>query len=215
MLVGINENKLKSLNEQLKDSEIFALDVALGDSINHIFEKTSSMLGNVSVIINIIPPYSRRIDGNPMPEDWDEETARDARICFLCCRSAYLSMSRSGGGSIINIVPSAGMKNLSGGNTGASVSGGILAMTETLAVDYAPSDVRVNAISLGVFKTDEYREIRTKQEAGFEKKLLRHIPLGRIGKPEEVAGVALFLASSDSSYITGVTIPVDGGYSIG
>ncbi|MCE1246142.1 MAG: SDR family oxidoreductase [Firmicutes bacterium] len=219
MLVGINHEHLNDLKTEISKNgsqvETFALDVALGDSINHIFEKTASLLGNVSVLVNIVLPFFHDGGEDVHTEKWDEDTARDARICFLCCRSAFAAMSGTGGGSIVNIAPATALKGLSGGNTMASVSGGIFAMTQTLAIDYAPSDVRVNAISLGVFKTDSYRDLREKRESEFEKKLLRHIPLGRLGKTDEIAKAAVFLGCSDSSYITGAMLPVDGGYSIG
>ena len=128
---------------------------------------------------------------------------------FLCAQAAAREMVKIGGGAIVNFSSHSGLLGSSGRAAYAASKGGIIAMTRVMAVDLAVHNIRVNAIAPGPIDVSRSR----KQHTGERREAWqRAVPLARYGRPEEVAGAALFLASDDASYMTGQTISVDGGF---
>lgn len=126
------------------------------------------------------------------------------------CREAAGVMARQGAGSIINVTSIAGPIARAGDAAYTTTKGALAAMTRALAAELGPQGVRVNAIAPGFFATETNQEMVA--DAGIQDWLIRRSSLGRWGQPPEVAGAAVFLASDASSYITGHTLAVDGGY---
>jgi 3-oxoacyl-[acyl-carrier protein] reductase len=140
--------------------------------------------------------------------DWDRILGVNLKGTFLCCRAVMGEMKRLKSGKIINIGSISG--KVGGIAVGAHYSAskaGVMCFTKSLARELAPFRVNVNAIAPGVIETDMTREIT----AGDWGKYLAGIPMGRIGRPEDVARVAVFLASADADYLTGEIIDVNGG----
>ena len=132
---------------------------------------------------------------------------------FLCSQAVYPAMKRAGAGKIINI---GSMYSIFGGvvSTAYSVSkAGIVQMTKSMATAWASENIQVNAVLPGWIDTELTQKARKEIDGLYERQLAR-IPDGRWGTPEDHAGIAVFLASSGSNYITGIAIPVDGGFSI-
>ena len=132
---------------------------------------------------------------------------------FACCQAAYPEMQKAGGGKIINI---GSMYSLFGGAYTvpyAASKGGIVQMTKALATAWAEDNIQVNAVLPGWIDTELTRRAR-EQVAGLYERQLARMPAGRWGTPDDHAGVAVFLASAASDYITGISVPVDGGFSI-
>ena len=128
---------------------------------------------------------------------------------FLCAQAAAREMVKIGGGAIVNFSSHSGLLGSSGRAAYAASKGAIIAMTRVMAVDLATHNIRVNAIAPGPIDVPRNRKQHTGER---RESWLRAVPLARYGQPEEVAGAALFLASDDSSYMTGQTIAVDGGF---
>ena len=128
---------------------------------------------------------------------------------FLCAQAAAREMVKIGGGAIVNFSSHSGLLGSSGRAAYAASKGGIIAMTRVMAVDLAVHHIRVNAIAPGPIDVPRSRQQHTGER---RESWQRAVPLARYGRPEEVAGVALFLASDDASYLTGQTIAVDGGF---
>jgi len=128
---------------------------------------------------------------------------------FLCAQAAARDMIELGGGAIVNFSSHSGFLGSSGRAAYAASKGGIIAMTRVMAVDLAPDNIRVNAVAPGPIDVP-----RSRQQHNDERRTAWHqaVPLGRYGEPDEVAAVALFLASDDASYMTGQTVAVDGGF---
>jgi NAD(P)-dependent dehydrogenase (short-subunit alcohol dehydrogenase family) len=147
------------------------------------------------------------------PEDWDQVMAVDARGMFLTCKYAVEAMLRNGGGSIVclsSISGIAGQSQQAAYGPAKFVASGL---TKHLAVEWAARGIRVNAVAPGTIKTDRVRMLA--DEPGGKEYLdsiRRMHPMGRLGEPSEVAQAILFLASDEASFITGVILPVDGGY---
>ncbi len=131
---------------------------------------------------------------------------------FICAQAAYPAMKQAGGGKIINI---GSMFSIFGSPYAVPYSvskGGLVQMTKSLAAAWAPDNIQVNAVLPGWIDTELTRDAR-QQVDGLHERVLARTPAGRWGVPEDLAGVAVFLASAASGFITGAAIPVDGGFS--
>jgi NAD(P)-dependent dehydrogenase (short-subunit alcohol dehydrogenase family) len=136
--------------------------------------------------------------------------------CFLGCRVAVPAIRRAGGGSIVNVSSITGIRGTEDMVAYSASKGGIVSMTASLALDLAKDNIRVNAVCPAAIRTRMVTSWLSEAEdpQATEAAVLRKHPIGRIGRPEEVASVIAFLASEDASFMTGLAIPVDGGRSI-
>ncbi|MDI6827173.1 MAG: SDR family oxidoreductase, partial [Armatimonadota bacterium] len=147
------------------------------------------------------------------PEEWDETININLRGQFFCAQAAARDMMKRGWGRIINIASVAsgqvgiGFPNLT--HYTAS-KGGITGMTEALAIELGPYGINVNAIGPGVIKTAMIDPLE--KEGTLEALIKQRVPKGRVGTPEDIASLAVFLASEEADYITGATIFIDGGW---
>ncbi|MBZ5501756.1 MAG: glucose 1-dehydrogenase [Acidobacteriia bacterium] len=144
-------------------------------------------------------------------EVWDQVIATNLTGTFLCMKHEIPEMLKRGGGSIVNMSAMAGLR--SGRRTGAAYNAskhGIIGLTTTGAVEYAARGIRVNAVCPALIRTPMSEAVFLKDEAMVQKALQMY-PLGRIGQPEEVTSLVLWLASSEAAFVTGAAIPIDGG----
>ena len=141
----------------------------------------------------------------------DEMLEVNVKGTFLCAQEAAREMAKLGRGAIVNVSSHSSLLGSTGRSAYAASKGGIDAMTRVMAVDLAQFGIRVNSIAPGPIDTPRIRKQHNEERS---QAWLRAVPLARIGRPEEVAAVAAFLASDDSSYVTGQTIAVDGGFTI-
>ena len=143
-------------------------------------------------------------------EVWDRTYAVNLRGVWLCSKYAIPLMLKQGGGSIIHVASPTGMLGCAPGYTAYSSSkGGVFGLTRVMAADYARDNIRVNAIVPGAMETPLIAELLTDQQT--RQNLAALMPLGRLGQPEDVVGLALFLASDESRFCTGGIYMVDGG----
>jgi len=144
------------------------------------------------------------------PETWDRVMAVNLRGVWFGCRAAVPVMIDSGGGSIVNVASFVALMGAATAQVAYTASkGGVLAFTRELAVEYARRGVRANALCPGPIDTPLLAELLA--DPARRQRRLVHIPLGRLGRPEEIARAALFLASEESSFMTGSALVVDGG----
>ena len=144
--------------------------------------------------------------------DWQQVIDINLTAPFACAQAVYPSLKKQGGGKIINIASIlANLANAHGPSYSAS-KGGILNLTRSLGIAWAPDNIQVNAILPGYIETDLMRAAREKRPEVFERVLAR-VPAKRLGRPADLAGVAVFLASTASDFVTATGITADGGYS--
>ena len=147
-------------------------------------------------------------------EVWQRVIDVNLKGVYLCAKHAIPAMIRGGGGSIINTASLAGTRGSRQSHAYAMAKGGVIALTQSLAVTYGPQGIRANAIAPGAIDTPMLRGGGLMDDAA-ERAMMPHLPLGRVGLAEDVARVALFLASDESAYVTGTVQIVDGGFSLG
>jgi NAD(P)-dependent dehydrogenase (short-subunit alcohol dehydrogenase family) len=143
--------------------------------------------------------------------EWDRALRINLTGVFLVCRAVLPSMLRTGGGVIINVASQLGSVAIPNSAVYCATKGGVLQLTRALALDHAGDGVRVNSLSPGAVLTPRLTGLYGSGEKA-EAELSPKHPIGRIGRPEEIAGAAVFLASSDATFMTGSDLVVDGGY---
>jgi 3-oxoacyl-[acyl-carrier protein] reductase len=185
-------------------------DVSDAGQVAGMFASVKEGLGQPLILVNNAGVIK---DGFLMlmrEEDWDRVIGVSLKGAFNCCKAASRVMVSARWGRIINIVSPSAITGRAGQTNYAAAKGGLISFTKSLARELAPFGVTVNALSPGVIETELTSALTEK----IRNELLALIPLGRFGSPDEVAKAALFLASDASSYITGQTVPVDGGITI-
>jgi gluconate 5-dehydrogenase len=186
-------------------------DVSKAADIDRLIQTTIARFGRIDILVNSagISPYYKPAETMTEAE-WDEVIAVNLKGVFLCCQAAGRVMIPQKSGRIINIGSIGGQVALPRLVAYCAAKGAVNQITRVLAVEWAPHHILVNAISPGYVETDLTKGLRenpTRQHT-----LLRHVPVGRLGKPEEVVGAAIYLASDAASYVTGQMLAVDGGW---
>lgn len=188
----------------------FAADVANAESVRAAVENVVRELGAVKVLVN-----NAGIAGRTAPimelseEEWDVVMAIDVKSLFLCCRAVLPSMIESGGGAIVNVASVAGKEGNPRMVPYSTAKAGVIGFTKALAKEVISSNIRVNAVSPAVVDTPILKQL-TPQQVEY---MTSRIPMGRVGRTEEVAAVIGFLASDKASFVTGQCYDVSGGRS--
>jgi 2-dehydro-3-deoxy-D-gluconate 5-dehydrogenase len=215
-ILGRNEEKNRRVLSELKaigvPSIAVRVDVTNRPSLEPAMNKVESELGGVDILVNNAGNVS--LSGGVLqerPEDWDKVIETQLNAVFLLSKLAARSMLGRKSGKIINI---GSMYSFFGSGLIPSYSaakGAIVQLTKSMAIELAPYNIQVNAIAPGWIETDMTAPVHTMP---LNDEILARTPAGRWGQPEEVAGTAVYLASRASDFVTGATIPVDGGYAI-
>jgi NAD(P)-dependent dehydrogenase (short-subunit alcohol dehydrogenase family) len=188
-------------------------NVADPAEVGAMVDQVVSGFGRLDILVNNAGISMARPSAELPLEDWQRAIDIDLNGVFYCSQAAGRQMLRQKYGNIINMSSMYGLVVAPGRAAYSTSKGGINALTKVLAVEWARDNIRVNAICPGYITTELVTDLMARGVLD-ESKLARRCPMGRLGNVDEVAKVALFLASDDSSYITGQSIVVDGGWSV-
>jgi NAD(P)-dependent dehydrogenase (short-subunit alcohol dehydrogenase family) len=181
--------------------------------VQRLVERTLDGFGRVDIVVNNAatnPHFGPVLSADE--GQWDKILDTNAKGVFRVCKAAVPAMEAQGGGKIINLVSIAGLRPSPGMGLYSVSKAAVVALTQVLAVELGAANIQVNAIAPGVIKTRLSQLLwQTPQIAG---QILARLPLGRFGEPEDVAGLALFLASPASDYVSGAVFVIDGGLNV-
>lgn len=190
-----------------------AIDVAKGQDVTHLFRTIEGRHGKIDVLVNNAGLNVRADFRHLSDADWTKIREVNLDGVVRVARDGFALLKASGSGSLVNIASLMGHQPVRQVAGYAATKGAVAALTRALAVEYAPYNIRVNAVSPGFIETALTERIT--KNPFTSKALLERAPMRRFGTPEEVAKAALFFATDDSSYVTGAELIVDGGMAAG
>jgi len=210
VITGKDKKKVDAFVEEIKDQGLnsygLVVDVSDKESIKNLFSDIIEKFNSVDILINNAGIVSHSKLHDTSVEDWENIMMTNLTGVFLCCKYALSYMVKANQGIIINISSVMGISGGHGLSAYSASKGALIPFTKSLAMDYGRYGIRVNCICPGAVNTPML-DLSDQDK----KKLSRIIPLGRIAEPNEIANVALFLSTNDSSYINGSIIVADGG----
>ncbi len=212
-VADMNQDAGEKTARECEEAFFFHADVTDADSVSRMYEVTKERFGRIDVLYN---------NAGIMPEDdasildtdedaWQRVQDVNTKGVYLCCKYGIPHLLESGGGSVINVASFVALMGAATSQISYTASkGAVLSMSRELAVEFARRGVRVNALCPGPVETPLLMRLFSEDPDAAERRLV-HLPMGRFARAEEIARAALFLASDDSSYVTGSTFLVDGG----
>lgn len=219
LATDVNEVGIEEVVEAIRanggEATGMKVDVSQESEVEEMIQKTVDTYGRIDILFNnagvgFSSPLVMAPTVDTPVKDWDATMGINLRGVYLGCRFALPVMEKQGGGVIINNSSINGLVAMPGADAYTASKGGIVALTRVLANDWAPKGIRVNCICPGAIKTPMIAGAL--EDENIKNYFVENCPMGRIGVPEDIANAALFLASDESSYITGVILPVDGGW---
>tara|TARA_Y100000992_G_scaffold214962_1_gene148280 strand:- start:6 stop:743 length:738 start_codon:yes stop_codon:yes gene_type:complete len=205
---GTRIEKLEDLKSKFDNVKILKFDISQFDKIEEFIENASNELGgNLDCIVNNAGVTKDNLAIRMSFDEWKKVIDINLTSTFLLSKFAIKKMLKNKSGKIINITSVVGHTGNLGQSNYTASKAGIIAMSKTLAIEYAKKNININCISPGFIKTAMTDKIDEK----FREIILSKIPAARLGDPDDIANVALFLASNQSNYINGETIHVNGG----
>jgi 2-deoxy-D-gluconate 3-dehydrogenase len=195
--------------------EPFALSADVTDegSVEQLFADTLQRCGRFDILINNAGTNIRKPAQDLSLAEWHAVMDTNLTSAFLCSRAAYPHFKRGGGGKIVNIGSMLSIFGASFAPAYGASKGGVVQLSKSLAAAWAADNIQVNAVLPGWIDTELTRKARVDVD-GLNERVLARTPAGRWGAAQDLAGVAVFLSSAASDFVTGVAIPVDGGYSM-
>ena len=207
-LLQVTKNHISSLG---KNCMTIKTDVSKQEEVQSLFDEVRKTYGYLNILVNSagVSPHFTSFHKAPV-EDWTKILNTNLIGTLSCCRYAFPLLCEAEEASVINIASIGGVVGLPKVAVYTASKGGIVTFTKTLAIEWAPHNIRVNSICPGFVETDMTKGLTSKES--LRNYLTSKIPLGRLAKPEEISNIAIFLASPAASYITGTCIVADGGW---
>ena len=205
--IGTNVENLKTIQSNFPKIKTSNFNLENHQKIEELLKEAKEKLGGLDIVINNAGITKDNLAIRMSDEEWNKVININLTAVFLICKHSIKVMMKQNSGSIINISSIVGHTGNFGQANYSSAKAGIIAMSKSLAKEYAKKNIRVNCISPGFIDTKMTKSINEE----FKKKLIENIPMGKLGNGNDIANCAVFLASDLSSYITGETIHVNGG----
>jgi len=198
------------------ESVALSCDVRDEASVERTVAEVVRRFGRIDIVVNAAGVAGGGAVHMLATEEWDRIVDTNLKGTFLVCKHALARMFADGGGNVINMASIEGLEGAEGGSAYNASKGGVVLLTKNLAIDYGRKNVRVNCICPGFIETPMTAAVFSSpgMEEYFDRFREAH-QLGRVGKPEEIASAALFLASDDASFVSGHALVVDGGFTAG
>ena len=206
------EETIRMIKDLGGEAVFVQVDVTKADEVKGMVESAVATYGRLDFAHN-----NAGIEGIAGPcvacteENWDRTININLKGVFLCCKYEIPEMLKAGGGSIVNTSSVAGLVGFGGIPAYTASKHGVAGLPKTLALDYAKENIRCNAVCPGVIHTPMIDRFTGGDPAALEAMTATE-PVGRLGKPEEIADAVVYLCSDEASFITGAAIPVDGGF---
>ncbi len=200
------EKEIKNLNVNVKS---FQVDIRDYEAVKLWVDKTKELFGGIDIVVNNAGIIKDKALALMELTDWHEVIHTNLDGTFNLTRAAIITFIKQKSGVIVNITSVSGIMGMSRQTNYAASKAGIIGFTKSLAKEVASYNIRVNAVAPGFIETDMLKDLRE----DYKSQIIKQIPLGRLGRPEEVAKVVKFLVSDEANYITGQTIVIDGGIS--
>jgi NAD(P)-dependent dehydrogenase (short-subunit alcohol dehydrogenase family) len=214
-LVGRRREPLETVAQQMgNDTLVLPADVSSEDDVDRIVSETVSHFGSINILLNNAGLLHVGTAEQITPAQWDESFSVNVRGLWLLSRSVLPHMRRIGGGSIVNMASVLGINGARNRAAYSPSKGAVVLLTKCMAIDHAPDKIRVNAICPGFIETELTAKVlqsASDPDAVRAERTAVH-PIGRLGRPDDVAGLAVYLAGDEASWVTGAVLPVDGGY---
>jgi 2-deoxy-D-gluconate 3-dehydrogenase len=209
-ITGRDPAKNEAAASEFGPEAIFELDIRDEHRVQSVVRDITGRFGSLDVLVNNAGVGRGGAVDELAVEAWDEVVDSHLRGAFLCSKHAVPAMRARGVGKIVNVGSMFSLFGPPGFSPYAAAKTGILGLTRALAVELAPA-IQVNAVLPGWFETDLTRDTRASRRGD---EIRRRTPAGRWGEPGDLVGPAIFLASRASDFVTGVALPVDGGYAV-
>jgi 2-deoxy-D-gluconate 3-dehydrogenase len=217
MVAGRNQDKNAAAVAELTGlgapADSVVIEVTEAASCQAMVAATAARFGRLDILVNNAGINIRKQPENYALEEWRAVIDTNLTGTFLCSQAAYPEMCRAGGGKIINIGSMMSIFGASFASAYAASKGGVVQLTKALATAWGKDNIQVNAVLPGWIDTELTRNARAQLE-GLHERVEARTPAGRWGDPADHAGIAVFLASRASDFVTGTAIPLDGGYSV-
>ncbi|MSQ59725.1 MAG: glucose 1-dehydrogenase [Betaproteobacteria bacterium] len=217
MIAGRNESKnaraLKELREFGVEVASQVADVTQIEDCQRLIRSTAGKFGRLDILVNNAGMNIRKAPQDYSLEEWRQIMDTNLTSAFLCSQAAYPEFKQAGSGKVINIGSMTSIFGASFAMVYSASKGGIVQMTRAFATAWAKDNIQVNAVLPGWIDTDLTKRSRVEVE-GLHERVIARTPAGRWGVPADLAGIAVFLSSSASDFVTGTAIPVDGGFSV-
>jgi len=214
-LVGRRQDRLEAAAEQIgKSALVVSADVGIKADIDRLVAQTVARFGGLHVLMNNAGVLHAGTCEQITEQQWDATFTVNVRGLWLLSRAVLPAMRRVGGGSIINMASVLGINGARKRAAYAASKGAVIQLTKCMAIDHAADGIRVNAICPGFVETELTADVIRKApdpEASRRERTAAH-PIGRLGQPEDIVGLAVYLASEESAWVTGAVLAVDGGY---
>ena len=221
LLLEINEAAGRETQAEIRKAggraELLRVDISRAEEVQTTFEKIRTDYRRLDVLYNNASIFLGQADApvSQLSVDvWHRILGVNLHGLFYCCKSGIPLIADSGGGAVINTSSSAGVNGIPNCDAYTATKGATISLTRSMAVEYGPRKVRVNCIAPAAILTDMVRESNLKDPSFDEDRFLRVTPVRRWGRPEDIAQVALFLASDESAYLNGAVLVADGGITI-
>ena len=207
LATGTKEEKLNSLKNKFSNIHIQKFNLDQHKNIESFIEDASNKLGGLDILVNNAGITLDNISIRLTEENWKKVLDVNLTATFMMCKFAIKKMLKNKSGKIVNITSVVGHTGNLGQANYAASKAGIIAMSKSLAIEYAKKNININCISPGFIKTAMTDKIDDK----FKEAIISKIPSARLGEPDDIANAVLFLSSNQSDYINGETLHVNGG----